>query len=93
MLSLGGGSGLKYATQGPPHHPVLNTLSSNAGGVGLIPGQGAKIPHSSQLRNQNIEQKQCCNNFSKDFKTGPHYKTICRIHPLTVNVPKSNPEL
>ena len=39
--------------------PVVKTLSSNAGGVGSIPGQGV---------NQNIKQKQCCNKCNKDFK-------------------------
>ena len=27
--------------------PVVKTLSSNVGGEGLIPSQGAKIPHAS----------------------------------------------
>ena len=31
-----------------PGHPVVKTLPSNAGGAGLIPGQGAKIPHALQ---------------------------------------------
>ena len=51
---------------------MVKTSSSNAGGVGSIPGQGAKIPHSSGPKNQNIIQKQYCNKFNKDFKTGPH---------------------
>ena len=29
-----------------PSGPVVKTLPSNAGGVGLIPGWGAKIPHA-----------------------------------------------
>ena len=29
-----------------PGGPVVKTLPSNAGGVGLIPGWGAKIPHA-----------------------------------------------
>ena len=53
-------------------------LPSNAGGVGLIPGQWAKIPHVSQPKKkkpkQNIKQKQYCNKFNKDFKNGPHRK-------------------
>ena len=55
-----------------PGSPVVKTLSSSAEGIGLIPGQGAKISHSSQPKNQNIKQKQCCNKFNKDFKNGPH---------------------
>ena len=40
--------------------------------MGLIPGEGAKIPHASQPENQNIKQKQYCNKFNKDFKNGLH---------------------
>ena len=33
--------------------PVIENLPSNAGAMGLIPGQGTKIPHASgQLRLQ-----------------------------------------
>ena len=53
---------------------MVEILLSNAGGRGSIPGQGARIPHASQPKNQNIKQKQYCNKFSKDFKTGPHQK-------------------
>ena len=31
-----------------PGRPVVKTSPSNAGGVGSIPGQGAKIPHTSR---------------------------------------------
>ena len=54
--------------------PVVKTSPSNAGGAGSIPGQGAKIPHVLQPKNQSIKQKQCCNKFNKDFKNGPHQK-------------------
>ena len=50
--------------------PVAKNLPSNAGEVGLIPGLEIKIPHDLQLQNQNINQKQCCNKFNKDFKNG-----------------------
>ena len=46
----------------------LRLCLPNAGGVGSIPGQGAKIPHASWPKNQNIKQKQYCNKFNKDFK-------------------------
>ena len=36
------------------------------GGEGSIPGGRAKIPHASQPKNQNIEQK--CKKFNKDLK-------------------------
>ena len=29
-----------------PSGPVVKTLPSNAGGMGLIPDRGAKIPHA-----------------------------------------------
>ena len=57
-----------------PGGPVVEPLSSNAGGAGSIPGQGAKIPHALWPKNQNIKQKQYCNKFNKDFKNGPHQK-------------------
>ena len=45
---------------------------SNAEAMGSIPEWGAKIPHASQPKNQNIKQKQYHNKFNKDFKNGPH---------------------
>ena len=50
--------------------PAVKISPSSAGGAGSgsIPGQGAKIPHASQTRNQNIKQKQYCNKFNKDLK-------------------------
>ena len=35
-----------------PGGPVVKTLPSNAGGEGLIPGRGAKIPHALQPKDQ-----------------------------------------
>ena len=55
---------------------MVKTLPSNTGGVGSIPGQGAKIPHASWPRNQNIKQRQYCNKFNEDFKNGPHQKNL-----------------
>ena len=51
-----------------PGGPVVETSPSNAGGTGLIPGQGARIPHASPPKDQNIKQKQYCNKFNKDLK-------------------------
>ena len=59
-----------------PGGPVVKTSTSNAGGAGSIPGQGAEIPHASLPKNQNIKQKQYCNKFNKDFKNGPHQKNL-----------------
>ena len=36
---------------------VVKALPSNAGGVGFIPGRGAKIPHGSWLKNQSIKSR------------------------------------
>ena len=55
---------------------MVKILLSSAGGVGSIPGGGAKIPHASQPKNQNIEQKQYCNKLNKAFKNGPHQKNL-----------------
>ena len=51
-----------------PGGPVVKTSPSSAGGAGSIPGRGAKIPHASWPKNQNIKQKQCCNKFNKTLK-------------------------
>ena len=51
---------------------MVQTLPSCAGGVGLIPGWGDKIPHASWPKSQNLKkQDQYCNRFNKDFKNGP----------------------
>ena len=44
----------------------VKTSPSNAGGVGSIPGRGAKIPHALWPKNQNIKQKQYYNKLNKD---------------------------
>ena len=44
-----------------PGGPVVKTSPSNAEGVGSISGQGAKIPHASQPKNQNIKQNSVTN--------------------------------
>ena len=38
-----------------PGGPVVGTLPSNEVGAGLIPGWGARIPHASWPKNQNIK--------------------------------------
>ena len=40
-----------------PGGPVAKNLPSNAGGMGSIPGLGAKIPHALWPKNQNIKKK------------------------------------
>ena len=77
-----------------PGGPVVWTLPSITGDAGLIPGQGAKIPHASQPKNQNIKQERYYNEFSKDFKNCPHQKqplkmikmSICHRTTLLLNI-------
>ena len=47
---------------------MVRKSPSSAGGTGLTSDQGARIPHSSGPKTQNIKQKQCCNELNKDFK-------------------------
>ena len=42
--------------------PVVRTLPSSEGGVGSIPGQEAEVQSTSRPKNQNVKQKQYCNN-------------------------------
>ena len=44
-----------------PGGPVVKTLSSNAGGAGLIPGGELRSCMPRGPKNQNIKQKQYCN--------------------------------
>ena len=67
---------LKMILRDFPSGPVVGTSPSNAGGAGLIPGQGAGIPHSSRPKSQNMEQMQYCNKFNRDFENGPHQKSL-----------------
>ena len=39
-----------------PDHPGVKTSSSNAGGAGLVPGEGTKIPHASWPKGHNRKQ-------------------------------------
>ena len=50
---------------------MVKTLPSNAGNTDSIPGWGSEIPHASCPKNQNVKQKEYCNKFNEDFKTGP----------------------
>ena len=54
--------------------PVVKTSPSNAGDVGLILVGELKFPYASQPKNENIQQKQCCNKFNEDFKNGQPQK-------------------
>ena len=52
----------------------LRISASSEVGAGSILGQGAEILHAWWSKNQNINPKQYCNKFSKNFKSGPHQK-------------------
>ena len=65
---------LKLKVRDFPCGPVVKTLPSSARDVGSVPGQEAKIPHDLWPKNQNIWQRQYCNEFNKNFKNGPHKK-------------------
>ena len=53
---------------------MVKTSPSTEGGVGSASGQEARIPHALQPKSHNIEEKQYCSKFNKDFKNGPHQK-------------------
>jgi len=63
---------------------VVGAVPSNAGGVGSIPGPGAKIPRVSWPKIQNIKRKQYGNKFNKDLKT----KTVLKKKFLFFNFRK-----
>ena len=56
--------------------PVVKTLPSKTGSAGSIPGQGLKISHAWQPKNQSIKQKPYCNKFHTDFKNDPYQKIL-----------------
>ena len=58
---------------------VAKTSPSNAGGMGLISGRGAKIPHVSWPKIPKHKKiiyiyQQYCNKLNKTFKNGSHQK-------------------
>ena len=57
--------------QGFPGGPLVKTSPPNAGGAGLIPDAGARIPTWLVAERPVHKQcKQCYNTFNKDFKNG-----------------------
>ena len=50
--------------------------TSIEGDTGLIPAWGAKIPHASWPKNQNMKQKPYCNKFNKDYENVPYQKNL-----------------
>ena len=56
---------------------------SNARSADLIPGWGGKVPYALWPKNQNIKQKQYCNEFNKDLKENSNFKKMGVIDPNT----------
>ena len=62
---------------GLPGGPVVKTLPSNTGDTGLIPTQGAKIPHALWPKNKNINNgRNTVTNLTKTIKNGPLQKNL-----------------
>ena len=59
---------------------MVDTSHSGAGSVSLVPGWDAKTPHTSWPKNQNLKQKQYWSIFNKDYKNGPHQKSLKETH-------------
>ena len=54
---------------------MVKISPSNARGVSMIPGWGAKIrTKNAKTLKKNKKQEQYCNKFNNDFKKGPHPK-------------------
>ena len=59
-------------------NPVVRTSLTDAGGIGLIPGWGAQIPHALWPKNQDIKQSNIVTNSVKSLKNGAHPKTASK---------------
>ena len=73
-----------------PDGPVVKTSPSNAGVATLIPSLGAKIPHVSWPKHQNIKQKLSLYKFKKDFKNYPRAKKTLK-KKKSMNVKNNQP--
>ena len=67
-------SQLQKCCTGLPWWPRGGDFLFQGRGCGFDLWSGSKIPHASQPKYQNREQKQYCNEFNKDFINGPHRK-------------------
>lgn len=63
---------------------MVETFLPNRGGVGSIPGQGAKIPRGLKPKTQNIKTEGMLYKFNKDFKHDPHQKIFKNMISLDV---------
>ena len=77
---------IKVLTWDFPDGPVVKTLPSNAADTGSTPSPGAKIPHASQSKKQNIRQKQYFNNSIKTLKVA-HIKEV--LISISLRIQKS----
>ena len=69
-----------------PDSPVVRTSPANAEGAGLLPGGGAKIPHASGPKDQNIKQKQYWSKWftsKKNLKQEAKSKSGFNVFPLS----------
>ena len=57
-----------------PGCPVVKNSPSNTRGAGSVPSWKVEIPHALWPKCQDIEEKQYCNKFNKDFKNDLHPK-------------------
>lgn len=64
---------------------MVKASSSNGGGSGSIPSQGAKTPIPPGQKEQNIKQKQYWNEFNKDFKNDLLQKNLNKSRASTYN--------
>ena len=85
---------LRKTINTPPNtlksHPLYflgsSVVNASPRGVGSVSGWGTKIPHATGPKNQNMNQKQYCNKFSKERgilrmpEAWQQHRTIC---PLT----------
>ena len=57
-----------------PGSPVVRASPSSAGDMDLVAGQGAKIPHASWPKNQDItkEKEKIRSSIVANLKIGPH---------------------
>uniref|UniRef100_A0A8C2RPM9 P-type domain-containing protein n=1 Tax=Capra hircus TaxID=9925 RepID=A0A8C2RPM9_CAPHI len=75
-LHVRGGYVLPWQEPAQNTHLSDLTLPHNAGSSGLIPGEAAKIPPISWSKNQNVKQKEYCNNSIKTLKMVYIKKTL-----------------
>ena len=70
-----------------PGCPVVETLPCNVGAAGLIPAQGAKIPHASRPKNQSIKNRSniVTNSIKSLLKKHPQQKKKKRRRRRRIN--------